>query len=251
MSNLAYVNANNIAVIQTAGGISAIVRCLSLNDNEDEVIQSSAARLLWSFSFCSANDAIREDGGIPLLVSLLSAPDAKTRRFATAALTHLAYFNVANRDPIIQAGVIPTLLKLSSDGDWATRWNAAALLSPGGLNVSRRDVEVILGKVLTSRSNGVLDSLTDLALQEDLGECDLFSTTCMIPVLMLLSNANVGLRRSASTRISQFCCDARLTYFLSQPAVTAILEKAKADLDVKVGTNVGNAIRSWADDTEN
>ncbi len=66
------------------------------------------AEALWRLAENNATnkDAIREAGGIPPLVALLSALDYGTRRNAVLALSNLANNNASNKDAIREAGGI-------------------------------------------------------------------------------------------------------------------------------------------------
>jgi hypothetical protein len=55
---------------------------------------------------------VREQGGIPPLVSLLQAMDLKVQRAAAGALRTLAFKNEENKNQIVDCGALPVLIQV-------------------------------------------------------------------------------------------------------------------------------------------
>lgn len=113
---------NRTAIVQ-AGGIEALVRLL---DEGDSVAQGSAASALGNLAWEAGHKAaIADAGGIGPLVQLVDGAGGGT---AAAALCNLACQDGANSARIVEAGGIPALVKLLTDGAPAARTRAAGAL---------------------------------------------------------------------------------------------------------------------------
>ena len=153
-------------LIFEAHGLTKLVRLL--RDTTPEVA-AEAAHTLKSVAFRSAvdRDTIRDEGGVPPLVALLSRGGSSSveASWAAGALRHMAYTNTANCEAIRQAGAIPALTRLITDGASKAEddaagalWNLTehcplnclALLEAGGVpplvGVLARDVSLFAGE---------------------------------------------------------------------------------------------------------
>uniref|UniRef100_A0A0D6QYP5 RING-type E3 ubiquitin transferase n=1 Tax=Araucaria cunninghamii TaxID=56994 RepID=A0A0D6QYP5_ARACU len=70
---------------------------------------------------------IAEAGAIPLLVNLLSTPDARTQEHAVTALLNLSIYE-NNKGAIVMAGAIAPIVEVLKNGSMEARENAAATL---------------------------------------------------------------------------------------------------------------------------
>ena len=110
----------NCDAIYEAQGLGRLIKLLH---EPSPLVAAEAAHALKAVAFRSVvdRDTIRDEGGIPALVALLtkglhskggSDEHAEPAMWAAGALRHMAYTNVANSDAIREAGGIAPLLAL-------------------------------------------------------------------------------------------------------------------------------------------
>ncbi|XP_023649644.1 plakophilin-3-like isoform X2 [Paramormyrops kingsleyae] len=82
-----------------------------------------------------AKDQVRQLGGIPALVQLLSSDNQEVQRYATGAMRNIIYENMDNKAALIEAGGIPQLVNALAVPDDELRKNITGIL----WNLSSKD----------------------------------------------------------------------------------------------------------------
>ncbi|CAL1374222.1 unnamed protein product [Linum trigynum] len=106
--------------------IAALLEKLANGNPEQQRAAAGELRLLAKRN-ADNRVCIAEAGAIPLLVELLSSPDARTQEHAVTALLNLS-INDANKGMIVNAGAIPDIVDVLKSGSMEARENAAATL---------------------------------------------------------------------------------------------------------------------------
>jgi hypothetical protein len=120
-----------------------------------ELYQRCSCGVLQSLLANTNQDAVRESGGIPVLVGLAKDGTEAQKENAAGALLSLTAGNLANQDAIHESGGIPVLAGLAKDGTEAQKESAAgALLSLTDGNRANQDAV---------RESGGLSVLVELA----------------------------------------------------------------------------------------
>eukprot|EP00955_Chlamydomonas_euryale_P036210 350380-Chlamydomonas_euryale.AAC.6 len=71
---------------------------------------------------------VREQDGIPPLVSLLEAHDLKVQRAAAGALRTLAFKNEDNKNQIVECGALPVLIQMLRSEDVGVHYEAVGVI---------------------------------------------------------------------------------------------------------------------------
>jgi hypothetical protein len=100
--------------------VGVLVSLLRAKDHDGTAAIAAAAGIYSLVSRGKLGDTVREAGGIPLLLSLLTTEhdyeedDGRLREYASGALAHLAMQREANREALVAAGGVPVLAALAS-----------------------------------------------------------------------------------------------------------------------------------------
>eukprot|EP00955_Chlamydomonas_euryale_P087134 364271-Chlamydomonas_euryale.AAC.4 len=73
-------------------------------------------------------NTVREEGGVPPLVSLLSSLDAKVQRASAGALRTLAFKNEDNKNQIVECGALPVLIRMLRSADTGLHYEAVGVV---------------------------------------------------------------------------------------------------------------------------
>lgn len=106
--------------------VDVLLQKLSSGTPEDQRAAAGELRLLAKRN-ADNRICIAEAGAIPLLVNLLSTPDARTQEHAVTALLNLSIYE-NNKGAIVMAGAIPPIVEVLKVGSMEARENAAATL---------------------------------------------------------------------------------------------------------------------------
>lgn len=106
--------------------VDVLLQKLSSGTPEDQRAAAGELRLLAKRN-ADNRICIAEAGAIPLLVNLLSTPDARTQEHAVTALLNLSIYE-NNKGAIVMSGAIIPIVEVLKNGSMEARENAAATL---------------------------------------------------------------------------------------------------------------------------
>ncbi|RWW63127.1 hypothetical protein BHE74_00029713 [Ensete ventricosum] len=107
-------------------GINLLLQRLANGNQEEQRAAAGELRLLAKRN-ADNRICIAEAGAIPILVQLLSSPDARTQEHAVTALLNLS-INEDNKGLIVKAKAIPKIVEVLESESMEARENAAAAL---------------------------------------------------------------------------------------------------------------------------